>query len=105
MLKLNESSILSINPHIKNMHLSDVKAEESILNKIFPEQFLASMKEEELHNFNTLSEKEKKMHLMKIRRKGSKSTIISGADKVSPQLDKSQKNEVVYQPNILTITP
>jgi hypothetical protein len=62
ILKLNESSILSINPHFKNMHhSSDIRAEESMLNKILPDHLLASMKDEDIQNFNTLTEKEKKI--------------------------------------------
>lgn len=106
MLKLNESSILSINPHFKNMHhSSDIRAEESMLNQILPDHFLASMKDEDIQNFNTLTEKEKKYQIMMMRRKSSKSLAMSKYTK-SPQSIESKKmiqNQVVYQPNILNI--
>lgn len=107
ILKLNESSILSNNPHLKNMNYSsEIRMEESILNKLIPEHFLASMKEEDLQNFNTLTEKEKKMQLMMMRRKSSKSFSQHRFQK-SPQSVESKKQisqtTIVYQPNILTI--
>jgi hypothetical protein len=78
MMKLNESSILSVNPHFKNMNLSsDILADDSLLKKILPDHFLAGMKEGDILNFNTLTEKEKKIHLMMMRRKSSKSLALS----------------------------